>query len=177
MKNRLKTALMLKLSGKKRYIAAALIAIELASLPAAAQIVHKVAFQVQPTVTAIEIPTSEAGISKFMVVSNAPFTVRSANMIGEIDVSVHKSGDINNNRFGDNAQMPGPKTNCANIISPAETVIYQADRKTALSRGTPVSQAVIIQIKHDPSAAPRITFAKDGTAPSAQAEPCNAAIS
>ncbi len=172
MTNRLKNCLMEKLNGKKRYIALALLASEIAALPAAAQIIHKVAFKIRPIVTAVEIPANEAGISRFMVVSNAPFTVRSADMIGEIDISVHKSGDINGSRFGDNAQMPGPKTTCASLTNPAETVIYQADQKTAISRGTPMSQAVIIQIQHDPSAAPNITFANDTATPSTVAPPC-----
>jgi len=177
MKNRLKNIPMVqsalkKLNGKKRYIAAALIAMELASLPAAAQIINKVVFQVRPTVTAVEIPTPEAGLSRFMVVSNAPFTIRSADMIGDINISVHQSGDINGTRFGDNAQMPGPKTNCAALNSPHETVIYQAERKTAIERGTPISQAVIVQIAYHGSAAPSLSFAKDGAAPASVAGAC-----
>ena len=168
---------MKRLDGKKRYIALALLASEIAALPAAAQIIHKVTFQIRPVVTAVEIPTTEAGMSRFMVVSNAPFTVRSANMIGEIDISVHKSGDINGSRFGDNAQMPGPKTTCASLTHPAETVIYQADQKTAISRGTPISQAVVIQIQHDPNAAPNITFANDDAAPVSLSNSCGTGLS
>lgn len=168
---------MKKLNGKKRYIAAVLIAMEIASLPAAAQIVNKVVFQVRPSVTAVEIPTPEAGLSRFLVVSNAPFTVRSADMIGNVDVTVHQSGDMNGQRFGDNAQIPGPKAACAAVTNPSETVIYQADRKTAISRGTPVSQAVVIQVKYDSAAAPDITFAKDNAAPAAIASVCGAVVS
>ena len=176
MKNQIKNIIMKKLNGKKRYVAALLIAMEIATLPAAAQIVNKVVFQVRPTVTAVEIPTSEAGLSRFLVVSNAPFTVRSADMIGEIDVSVHQSGNMNGQRFGDNAQLPGPKTACAAPRSANETVIYQAERKTAVTRGTPVSQAVVIQVKYDSIAAPKISFAKDSAAPVAISSPCDARI-
>ncbi len=182
MKNQLKNLFvknisLKRLSGKKRYIVAAIIAIECASLPAAAQIINKVVFQTRPTVTAVEIPTPEPGLSRFLVVSNAPFTVRSANMIGDIDLSVHKSGDINGQRFGDSAQMPGPQSGCASVSAPSETTIYQAERKTAATRGTPLSQAVIMQIKYDPSAAPNITFAKDNAAPAAIAGACEYVIS
>jgi len=181
MKKRIKNSTMMKLwldklKGKKRYFVAAFIAVELASLPAAAQIINKVAFQVRPTVTAVEIPTAEVGKSRFLVVSNAPFTVRSADMVGEIKVSVHQSGEMNGNRFGDNAQMPGPNTACAVVTSPSQTVIYQAERKTAAKRGNPVSQAVVIQVKYDSSATPKISFAKDDAAPVATAGGCSKQI-
>lgn len=165
------------LKGKKRYFVAAFLAVEIASLPAAAQIFSKVAFQARPIVTAVEIPTFEVGQSRFLVVSNAPFTIRSADMIGEIDVSVHKSGDMNGRRFGDNAQMPGPASHCASLAQPNDSVIYQAKRKTAAAPGSPVSQAVIVVVKYDESAAPQISFAKDNAAPVALAPSCASAIS
>jgi len=168
---------LLMLKGKKRYIALTILAMELASLPAAAQIVNKVVFQVRPTVSAVEIPTPEAGLSRFLVVSNAPFTIRSANMVGDLDISVHQSGEMNGRRFGDNAQMPGPKTNCASVTHPAETVIYAADRKTAATPGTTLSQAVIIQIAYDSSVTPNISFAKDNAKPAGVAAGCISAVS
>jgi len=51
MKNRFKELSMLQ--GKKRYIVLGLLAIELLSLPAAAQIVHRVAFDIPPIVNAV----------------------------------------------------------------------------------------------------------------------------
>ena len=67
-----------KLRGKKRYIVFGLIAVEMLSLPAAAQIVHRVAFDIRPVVIAVEIPTAETGISRFLVTSNAGFGVKAS---------------------------------------------------------------------------------------------------
>jgi len=61
MKNRFKELSMLQ--GKKRYIVLGLLAIELLSLPAAAQIVHRVAFDIPPIVNAVEIPTAQPGMT------------------------------------------------------------------------------------------------------------------
>lgn len=173
----MKLARLRKLKGKKRYMLAAILAVEIASLPAAAQILSKVVFQSRPIVTAVEIPTGEDGQSRFLVVSNAPFTIRSADAIGDIGISVHKSGDMNGRRFGDNAQMPGPASHCASVTQPNESVIYQAERKTAAASGPPVSQAVIVVVKYDKSATPRISFAKDNAAPVTLATSCASALS
>lgn len=97
-------------------------------------------------------------------------------MVGEINLSVHKSGDMNGQRFGDNAQIPGPKNVCAAMHIPAETVIYEADRKTAQRRGTPVSQAVIVQMRYDEAAAPIFNFIKDGATRAPNANSCAASI-
>jgi len=165
-----------KLKGKKRYFAAAFIAVELASLPAAAHIVKTAAFKVKPTISAVEIPTAEAGVSRFIVVSNAPFTIRSADMVGDVDISIHQSGELNGSRFGDNAQLPGPASACAAITNSGESVIYQAKRKTAAKKGSTVSKAVVVEIKYDSAAAPVITFAKDDAAPAVVSPACASSI-
>ena len=74
MKNRLKKLSMLK--GKKRYLLIGWLGLELLTLPAAAQIVNSVSFEVRPIVTAVEIPTNEPGVSRFLVASNAGFGVK-----------------------------------------------------------------------------------------------------
>lgn len=153
MKNRLKN-----LSVKKRYLFGAILAVELASIPAAAQMIDRVIFEVRPIVTAVEIPTEAPGKSRFLVVSNAPFHVSTENMIGDVSLSLHKSGNINGNRFGDNAQMPGEKRRCASVSSSAPTVIYQADHKTAAEPGPTASQAVVVVVNYDPVSQPDIEF-------------------
>ena len=156
MKNRLKKLSMLQ--GKKRYIVLGLLAVELLSLPAAAQIVHRVAFDIRPVVTAVEIPTSEPGLSRYLVTSNAGFGVKTNGVIGDVNVDVHVSGAMNGlSRFGDAAQLPGPKSGCAQT-SGMETAIYLADRKTAAIPGTPPEQAVIFEFRYDPDARPDFTF-------------------
>jgi hypothetical protein len=164
MKNRLKKLSMLK--GKKRYIVFGLLAVELMSLPAAAQIVHRVAFDIRPIVTAVEIPTTEPGVSRYLVASNAGFGVKANGVIGDIQTEVHVSGSMGKlNRFGDAAQLPGPDSMCAQA-SGLSSDIYAADRKTAATPGTPPEQAVIFEFRYDVDASPDFEFvAGAGSAP------------
>lgn len=156
MKNRLKKLSTLK--GKKRYIVFGLLAVELMSLPAAAQIVHRVAFDVRPIVTAVEIPTTEPGVSRYLVASNAGFGVKANGVIGEIKTDIHVSGSMGAlNRFGDAAQLPGPDRLCAQA-SGVSSDIYLADRKTAATPGTPPEQAVIFEFRYDAAARPEFEF-------------------
>jgi len=63
-----------KFTFKKRYLAVALIGAEIVSIPVSAQIIDKVAFSVPQRVIAVPFPP-EAGVTKFLVSSNAPFAV------------------------------------------------------------------------------------------------------
>lgn len=156
MKNRLKQLSMLK--GKKRYLVFGLLALELLSLPAAAQIVHRVAFEVHPNVIAVEIPTAERGVSRYLVASNAGFGVKANGVIGDITTDVHVSGRLSGtNRFGDAAQLPGPEFTCA-LAAGVSSDIYAADRKTAATPGTPPEQAVIFEFRYDVAARPDFEF-------------------
>jgi len=156
MKNRLKQLSMLQ--GKKRYILFGLLAVELLSLPAAAQIVHRVAFDIRPIVTAVEIPTSEPGVSRYLVASNAGFGVKANGVVGEVKVNVHVSGTMSETtRFGDAAQLPGPKSGCAQS-SGLGADIYVANQKTAATPGTPPQQAVVFEFTYDPTARPNFEF-------------------
>jgi len=147
------------LQGKKRYIVMAIIGAELLALPAAAQIVHKVAFEVRPMVTAVEIPTPEAGHSRFIVTSNAGFGVEAFNIAGDVKVRVHKSGKIQNGpRFGDNAQLPGDKSVCSESYSAKGSPIYLATQKTAATPGDAVSQSVIFEMRYNEDATPEFKF-------------------
>ncbi len=139
---------------KKRYLALGLLAIELASLPAAAQIIDRVAFTIEPQASAVLIDDIE-GRKRYAVASNSAFFVTAESAIGNIMVTVHQSGDIGNTRFGDNAQMPGAALICSTLINGEETV-YQAERKTAAKSGDILSQAVIVVVEHDPTANPVI---------------------
>ena len=156
-----------QLKGKKRYILFGFLAVELLSLPAAAQIVQRVAFDIPPVVTAVEIPTAEPGMTRFLVASNAGFGVKANNLVGDVTVNVHVSGSLSGaNRFGDAAQLPGPQSICAQAAG-AGSAIYNADRKTAASPGTPPEQAVVIEITYEASARPDFEFiaGADKTAP------------
>lgn len=171
MKNRLKSLTML--NGKKRYIAMAIIGVELLSLPAAAQIVHRAVFEVKPRVVAVEIPTDEAGLSRFLVTSNDGFGVDALDLIGDINIEVRKSGSLSGvSRFGDAAQLPGEASLCAESYSALGSPIYAATRKTAMEPGEVVDQAVIFEFRYDASAAPTFVF-KPGTGGALPPKTCN----
>jgi len=138
---------------KKRHILWSVIALELVSIPAAAQIIDRVAFSVPQKAIHVRV-VSEPGVAKFVVSSNAPFAITAQSAIGEFKVNVHKSGLINGKRFGDNAQMPGAANNCGTLISPHKAKIYEADRKTAANKGEILSQAVIVEIRYDADITP-----------------------
>ena len=156
MKNRNKALTML--NGKKRYIMMAVVCAELASLPAAAQIVNRVVFDVRPIVTAVEIPTSEPGLSRFLVASNSGFGVEAKGVIGDVDISVHRSGTISGAaRFGEAAQIPGGQS-VGSQTTGFPSPIYIADKKTAAREGTPVEQAVVFEFRYAPEARPDFDF-------------------
>jgi len=125
---------------KKRYIALGVIAMEVASIPVAAQIVDKVSFSVPQKVIAVPFPP-EVGLTKFLVASNAPFAVISENAIGEFEVNIEVSGILNGNRFGTNAQMPGMATACAMQ-----------------------SSAVIVEIRYDANIQPNLKIISENKA-------------
>lgn len=157
MLNRIKKLSLLK--GKKRYLVMGWLGLELLTLPAAAhQIVNNVSFEVRPMVTAVEIPTNEPGVSRFLVASNAGFGVKANDVVGDIQIDVHVSGTLHKSaRFGDAAQLPGPKTSCAQAAELGSN-IYLADRKTAAVAGTPPEQAVIFEFNYDAGARPSFVF-------------------
>jgi len=151
-----------RLQGKKKYLFLAFLAVEIVSLPAAAaQIIQHVSFDVRPFVTAVEIPTAERGVSRYLVSSNAGFGVEAINISGDVSVEVHSSGSLGGNRtFGDAAQLPGPQSHCA-IASGVGTKIYVADRKTAATKGTPPEQAVVFEFRYDETTKPIFDFISD----------------
>lgn len=140
---------------KKRYLAIGFIAMEVVSIPVSAQIIDKVAFSVPQKVISVPFPP-EAGVTKFLVSSNAPFAVVSENAIGEFQVSVQVSGQVNGNAFGSNAQMPGAASSCAMQTAASPTKVYEADRKTAAQKGDILTQAVIVEIRYDAETKPAL---------------------
>jgi len=162
---------------KKRYIAIGLIAAEVVSIPVSAQIIDKVAFSVPQRVVSVPFPP-EAGITKFLVSSNAPFAVISENAIGEYDVKVHVSGILNGNKFGSNAQIPGAAKACAVQTTSSATKVYEADRKTAAHKGDVLTQAVIVEIRYDEAITPDFKIiTQDKAKRISTAEPCEASVS
>jgi len=149
------------LKGKKRYLVMGFLAFELMSLPAAAHIVHNAATQTRPIVTAVEIPTSEPGLSRFLVTSNSGFDVRANDVVGDVSVRVHVSGTLSSEtRFGDAAQLPGPDVICAHVTT-ENTAVYKADRTTAAREGATTEQAVVIEFNYDYAARPNFKFSAD----------------
>ena len=147
-----------KLPFKKRYIIGGYIAFEVLGLAlvstAGAQVLDQIKFEVPQRVASATLP-SEPGLTRLIISSNAGFTVSASDAIGEYDVKVLQDGLINTTPFGLNAQMPGPETACGTVISPAEFVIYRADKKTAAARGAVLTQSVMIEIRYDAAMQPK----------------------
>lgn len=161
---------------KKRYIALGLLALEIASLPAAAQIIDRVVFSVEPQTSAVLIDDIN-GVKRFAVASNSAFYVTADSIIGDIRVEVYNRGEIGLANFGENAQMPGAALACSSMSFGQQT-IYQAERKTAARPGDILSQAVIVSVEHDPDVDPVIKI-KPGTSssPAAQSTECSTKLS
>ena len=137
---------------KKWFIVA--LALDILSIPAAAQIVDHVSFSAPQKVASVKLDTPQAGLQRFVVASNAPFAVVSEKAIGEFNVKLRTKDDINGHIIGANAQLPGSENGCAltNSLSPQK--IYEAVRKTAKTPGEVLSQAVIVEVRYDPMLTP-----------------------
>jgi len=142
---------------KKRYFIIGWIALEIACIPAAAQIVDKIVFTAPERVIAVKVDTIP-GRTRFLVASNSGFSISSEDAIGPLDITVIQSGRIGNKTFGANAQLPGPASACAAPVSALSSVVYKADRKTAAISGEIESHAVIVEMHYDKSAEPDFTF-------------------
>ena len=169
--------------GLKKKIFFAWVAVEVVTLPltipATAQIVERISLSIPPRIAAVELE-AEPGISRYMVATNAPFSVISEGVIGKIDVDIKVKGKINKTPFGTKAQSPGAKETCVTSLSAAPSVIYQADRKTAAKRGEILQQAVMVEMRYDPALSPKLRF-EAAKSPEAMALPaaqtCTSTIS
>jgi len=136
------------IGSKARYLAIGLIALEIASIPVSAKIIDTVAFSKPQKVIMATFPP-QTGVTKFLVSSDAPFAIISEGAMGAFDVNIKVSGILNGQRFGSNAQMPGPVEACAVQTSREKTKIYEAERKTELREGGILTRAVIVEIHYD----------------------------
>ncbi len=141
---------------RKRNIVIALIVIEIASFPAAAKMLERLSVSEAPTASVVLIDAIK-GRKRFAVASNAPFYISVNDVVGNVTVKIHKSGQIGQARFGDNAQMPGVALVCSTLTG-EERVLYQSKRKTSLNQGEILSQAVIVAIHFEKSADPDFTI-------------------
>ena len=158
---------LLKLRGKKRYIVLGFLAFELLSLPAAAGILTQVSFGPSPYVAAAEIPTSEPGVSRFLVTSNDGFDIKAYGVTGEVKVEVVVSGTIaGGSDFGSAAQLPGPQSECVDASGDVSDV-YAANRETAAAEGTTPERAVVFKLEYDVDANPRFEFVSDNNSDAA----------
>ena len=162
---------------KKRYIAYAIIGAEILALPmafpAAAQIIDRVSFSIPPQVASVKID-AQPGKTQLVITSNSGFTIAAEGAIGEFNAAVYPSGNINGTRYGDNAQAPGPMQSCGVAVSTAPSIIYNADKKTAVSKGDILSQSVIVEINYDPSLNPKfIVKTLDNSASYTRAGACS----
>lgn len=138
---------------RKRNILLAIVALEILCIPVSAQIIDKVLFTTPADAASVTLP-GDPGMTQLVVVSNAPFLITSKGSVAEMNISVHVSGYINETRFGDNAQMPGPSEACALTGTTDTSVIYTSDVRTAVKRGEVLSKSVIVQIDYPETETP-----------------------
>lgn len=138
---------------KKRNILLAILAIEVLTIPVSAKVIDNILFSVPADAASVTLP-GEPGMTQLVVVSNAPFVITSREAIAKMTLSVHVSGEINETRFGDNAQMPGPAKACVVTQNKDKSVIYTSELATALKRGEVLSKSVIVEINYPEDATP-----------------------
>lgn len=129
----------------------------------------QVMFSVSPKVAVKQI-SAAVGVQKFLVASNAPFSVVADGMIGEVEVEIVSGGMAEGQRFGSHSQVPGPASQCQMVSSMFGQAVYTSDRKTAHNSGSLLQQAVMVIVRHDDIATPQIHIEASQTAP--QANPC-----
>ena len=140
---------------RKRHIAIGLVALELASIPVAAQMVDHVSFKVEPRVIVAEVPDRPAGERTFLVASNAAFVIEVEDVVGPVRTAVTPTGQVDNLSYGNAAELPGLAGSCISAQG-NRTQVYAATGKTAKLRGKVQDQAVRIDVRFDPIANPLI---------------------
>ena len=131
-----------------------LLALDILSIPVAAQMVDHVSFSAPQKVASVKLDTDKAGLQRFVVASYGPFVVISEKAIGQFQVNLRTKATINGKEIGMNAQLPGSGQACSVATSLTPQKIYEAVRKTAAKPGEVLSQAVIVDIKYDPALSP-----------------------
>ncbi|MGB0906576.1 MAG: hypothetical protein ACPGVT_03700 [Maricaulaceae bacterium] len=147
---------------KKRYIALALIAVDIFVLPifgvgAAAHVKEQLSSLAPQQVANVRL-THKPGRSLYLVTSNAPFVISAKHAKGENRVAVQQSGVLFGMHIGAVSQMPGPADHCAIAAALDETIIYRAGQQTIAKRGGTLEQSVIVMITHDRNTLPEFTF-------------------
>lgn len=162
---------------KKRSLIAGIIALELLSIPAAAQMVDYVSFKAPQKAVAVPLPSKD-GVASFMVMSNAPFTIVAKDTVGDFYVFVTEKGEVNGNAFGANAQLPGDSARCSSVFTHEPSAIYRADQKTAARSGPILTQAVRVDIQFEPGSEPTFGIhTEKSTRDIARAAPCLSELS
>lgn len=152
---------------KTRYILLAFLAVEIASIPTAVAMLKTVSLDFGPQIAAAQLPTLTPGHSRYLVSTNADFTVTASDYVGEMRVIIQQRGEIAGLSFGAASQLPGPAYACAATRHLSESVVYRANRPTASDAGSAVDQAVVLVVQHDPAAQPELVFVAETDAPEA----------
>ncbi|WP_034387122.1 hypothetical protein [Hellea balneolensis] len=133
---------------KKRYIVFGLLAAEIAAIPVAAKALKDFKYEPSQRTVAVAFPSEQLGVTKFLVSSNAPFAIISKGDVGQFDVAIKRSGELNGRKFGTKAQMPGAAEHCAVKLTTSKAKIYEATRKIDAGDGDVLSRAVIVEIRY-----------------------------
>jgi len=142
---------------KKRHLLLGLLALEIAALPVAAQIIKKTNISMPDHVIASEFPENIPGRTRMFVNSNGPFTIISENARGEVRTIIIPEGTVGKQAFGSNAQLPGDALKCSHVKSGAKQAVYKSSQKTARAKGSPISQAVLVILSYDKNTSPKFS--------------------
>ncbi len=141
---------------RKRNIIVGIALLEILSIPAAAHLHANFNLPERTHIISAEIP-SPAGLKRYFVSSDGPFVVTAKESSGLLHVSVAEKGRIGDVKFGENAQLPGPRNVCVSTSSDHE-VIYTSSQGTFISDGEVISQTVLLQILYDTEDEPKLDF-------------------
>jgi len=140
---------------KKRYIVLGLIAFEMAMLPFIGTVLHKTDINSALAALAkpqraihVELPP-EPGMTRYMVSANAPFVVTAEEMIGQFDIKIYPSGEINGKQFGKNAQAPGDLKACSLTETVEPRAVYRSETGTIAQDGEILSKTVLVEIRYE----------------------------
>ncbi|RKQ71218.1 hypothetical protein DES40_0531 [Litorimonas taeanensis] len=149
---------------KKRYVVFGLLAFELASLPAAAQIISKAIFpeKAEPKLSASLIQSTQ-NQQTYLISSNTEFYITADIAHLNYHVSIQQSGELKGEIFVQSSQMPGAALFCSRPTEEGQ-VIYPSLRGTMvkpekkLDDTAGLKEAVLFKIRYNGNTLPQIKF-------------------
>ena len=139
---------------KKRHILFALMGLEIVSLPVSAHIVTSFEMPESRIISSAQFPQAEKGEARFFVSANAPFAVVADSKFATYNVDITVAGEMGQQEFGSNAQLPGMPKTCSQVRTDGPAVIYKANRGTQAAEGSATSRAVLVTVTYPKNLSP-----------------------